>query len=121
MTDPVPALSPADATRITRELFGLEAVASPLTSERDQNVLMHVHAAPRLVLKVANANEERAFLEAQQRAMQHVSAGCDLTPKVVPMSGGGTLATIPGADGHQAGDPALRRRHMRASRGRRHK
>ncbi len=101
MTPSVPTLSAADATRFARDHLGVEASASALPSERDQNLLLHVHGAPRFVLKVANANEARAFLDAEQRAMQYVAERCPLVPRVVPMADGTTLATISGSDGRE--------------------
>ena len=81
------------AADIARSLYGLDAALSPLPSERDQNFLL---ATPRgrFVLKIANAAEERAFLEAQNAAMAHV-APLGLCPRVRASSRGGDLERLP--------------------------
>jgi Ser/Thr protein kinase RdoA (MazF antagonist) len=53
-----------DAARVARELFGVEGAASALPSERDQNFRI----GDGHVLKVANAAESPAFLDAQAAA-----------------------------------------------------
>ena len=55
-----------DAIRIAQELYGLCAVASALPSERDRNFLLQTESGERFVLKIANAMERRAMLEAHQ-------------------------------------------------------
>ena len=95
----IPTFDDATTARLARDLYGLDATVSPLTSERDQNVLLSVGGQPRLVLKIANANEARAFLEAEQRAMQHATAHGARTPGVAAMLDGRTLAGITPPDG----------------------
>ena len=58
------------------------AARRALTSERDQNFLIAAPDGARMVLKIANAAEERAMLEAQQRAITHLRARLDTTPRV---------------------------------------
>jgi len=36
-----PSFTMADAERIAREMYGVDATATPLTSERDQNFLLN--------------------------------------------------------------------------------
>ena len=70
-----PRLSAADAGRLARNLYGLDAAATPLPSERDQNFLLRATGdsgtgglgthdrgqnTVRYVLKIANATEDRA-------------------------------------------------------------
>src|SRR5439155_9904487 len=61
----------AGAARLAREMYGLDASASALPSERDQNFLLATSAG-RYVLKIPNAAEHRAVLEAPNAAMAHV-------------------------------------------------
>ena len=61
------------AVKIADEFFGLRARAQSLPSERDQNFLLTDCAGEKFVLKIANAVESRAFLEAQNAALQHVA------------------------------------------------
>jgi Ser/Thr protein kinase RdoA (MazF antagonist) len=103
-------------------LYGLDAAASPLPSERDQNFLLVSKgdlgtgglgdSGPfRYVLKIANAAEDRAMLEAQNAAMAHVAnpptrrrrfgeTGCvAMCPRVLPTVAGETIGRAPGT-GH---------------------
>jgi 4-aminobutyrate aminotransferase-like enzyme len=86
-----PAFSSADAVRLARDLFGIEGTASPLTSERDQNFRIDAADAA-FVLKIANATETRAMLEAQNAAMEHVASRLSFCPRVVRSPGGEAIA-----------------------------
>jgi 4-aminobutyrate aminotransferase-like enzyme/Ser/Thr protein kinase RdoA (MazF antagonist) len=85
------------AVRLARDLYGLEAVASALPSERDQNFRLDTPGG-RFVLKIANATESRAMLEAQNAAMQKVSARGCVCPNVVSASDGRQI--LDGEGGH---------------------
>src|SRR3954466_4824462 len=87
-----PTLTAADAVELSRHLFGLEAEATPLASERDQNFLLQTGAGDRFVLKIANATEERALLEAQNAAMAHVARLTTMCPRVIPTVEGEAIA-----------------------------
>ena len=111
-----PRLSAADAGRLARELYGLDAIAAPLPSERDQNFLLTSVAvsgteglgtrelrtddgrltAARYVLKIANATEDRAMLEAQNAAMAHVAGRVALCPHALPTRSGDLIGVVPG-------------------------
>jgi Ser/Thr protein kinase RdoA (MazF antagonist) len=111
-----PRLSVADAGRLARELYGLDAIASPLPSERDQNFLLTSVAVSgtqglgtrelrtddgglttvRYVLKIANATEDRAMLEAQNAAMAHVAGRVALCPHALPTRSGDLIGVVPG-------------------------
>lgn len=86
-----PRFDVAVAARLARDLYGLEAAATPLPSERDQNFLMTPSEGERYVLKIANATEDRAMLEAQNAAMAHVSRRVAFCPRVIPTTGGATI------------------------------
>jgi Ser/Thr protein kinase RdoA (MazF antagonist) len=90
-----------DAVRVARELYGLDAVASALPSERDRNFLLTATSGERFVLKIANAAEERSVLEAQNAAMAHVAArGFARCPRALPTrDGNSSIAQIHGDDG----------------------
>ena len=68
-------------------MYGIAAAASSLASERDQNFLLDTSRGERYVLKIANAAEDRALLEAQNAAMAHVAAQTGLAPRVVDVGG----------------------------------
>jgi 4-aminobutyrate aminotransferase-like enzyme/Ser/Thr protein kinase RdoA (MazF antagonist) len=94
----VPTFSTADAERLARDHFGLRGTATPLASERDQNFLIDANTR-RAVLKIANPEESRALLEAQQAALAHVAGTLDSTPRLLPAVGGDTLVTVCDTDG----------------------
>lgn len=99
MIDTPPCFDCARVEALARELFGHAATATALPSERDQNFLLAVDGEAKLVLKIANANEDRAVLAAQQRAMQHVSQRFALTPRVVVLGDGNTMTQVTAPDG----------------------
>ena len=99
--DAPPCFDRAGIEALARELYGAVAAATELPSERDQNFVLAVDGEPRLVLKVAAADEDRGFLAAEQRAMHHVSARSTLTPRVEALRGGGTLAEVTAPDGRR--------------------
>lgn len=69
---------------LAEELYDIRAMATTLPSERDQNFLLTTRAGERFVLKIANALEERAMLEAQQLAMTHLAQHRSVCPRVIP-------------------------------------
>lgn len=99
-----PQLSAAEAEHLARYLYGLAASVSPLPSERDQNFLLTSAGdlgtgglgAVRYVLKIANATEDRAMLEAQNAAMARVADRVALCPHALPTRSGDLIAVAPG-------------------------
>jgi 4-aminobutyrate aminotransferase-like enzyme/Ser/Thr protein kinase RdoA (MazF antagonist) len=92
-----PRFKTADAERLARELYALEATATTLTSERDQNFLLTTKAGERSVLKIAAAGEDKALLDAQHQAMTLVAERTGLTQRVLPAKSGALIAE---SDGH---------------------
>lgn len=104
--EPIVAYSPtftaANAERVASERYGRPGTARELTSERDQNFLIEPSdGAPPLVLKIANAREERALLEAQQHVLAVVGQRGVAAPRVVRTTAGAALTEIPGGDGRR--------------------
>ncbi len=64
-----PKLNVADAEAVVRSEYGIEGVASPLPSDRDQNFVIQASDGSRYVLKISNSDASRAHLEAQEQAM----------------------------------------------------
>ncbi len=89
-----PTFTQEEAIQFARQLFNIAAEAVPLPSERDQNFLLTAETGERFVFKIANATEDRAMLEAQQQAMQHVADQLSICPKVVSTTDGKTLAEM---------------------------
>src|SRR5258706_4396068 len=63
----------ADAARMAREIFELEAEAQELPGERDQNFLLR-SGGDRFVLKIANAAERGEILDLQDQALAWLEA-----------------------------------------------
>jgi len=91
-----PRFESAAAVDFVRARYGLETTARPLPSERDQNFLLETADGRRFVLKIANATESRALLDAQHAAMTHASAHTDLCPRPVPAGTGETIVAFDG-------------------------
>jgi len=71
---PRPTFSESDAARLAFKLYGLTGSVKELTSERDQNFLVHAESGERFVLKIAAAAELRETLEFQNAVMSHLQA-----------------------------------------------
>lgn len=94
-----PRLRAGDAARVAREVYGLEAAAEPLASERDQNFLLRATGGGRFVLKIANAREDRALVEMQNRALEFLAGretGLEW-PRLLPAASGEGITE---RDGH---------------------
>ena len=99
MVNDAPRFDADSAARIARQLYGIDATAIPLTSERDQNFLLTTAAGERRILKIANALERPELLEAQQAAMAHVAPHLPACPRPLPTLGGEVVTRIPGDNG----------------------
>ena len=95
-----PHFTPEEAVGFAHQLYGISATATPLTSERDQNFLLTTAAHGQYVLKIANAQEERAILELQNESLCHVAAHREISvAHLSPTVDGQQIATVTGADG----------------------
>ncbi len=94
-----PKFTLGDAGRLAKELYGLNGKVDVLPSERDQNFLLTVDDGKRYVLKIANATEEHAMLDAQNQMMTHVAEFGDLFPKLIASMRGESIETVSGVDG----------------------
>ena len=94
-----PQFSATDASRIARELYALRASATPLPSERDQNFLLESETGEKFVLKIANALEDPALLDAQQQVMEQLSRHTSFSQRVLPAVAGETITAIQSSAG----------------------
>ena len=83
MLDQSPRFTLNDAERLARDHFGVAGRATALTSERDQNFLIEPARGDGVVLKIANAAENPAMLDAQRAVIEHLSRVSTLTPRIV--------------------------------------
>jgi 4-aminobutyrate aminotransferase-like enzyme/Ser/Thr protein kinase RdoA (MazF antagonist) len=89
-----PRFSLEAAISFAQETYGIRARATALPSERDQNVLLRAESGERFILKIANALEDRALVEAQQQAMMHIAQHTAICPRVVPTRSDGAMSAI---------------------------
>ncbi len=83
LLDQSPRFTLSDAERLARDHFGVAGRASALTSERDQNFLIEPAEGAGIVLKIANATEDPAMLDAQRAVIDHLARVSSLTPRLV--------------------------------------
>jgi len=99
MVNDAPRFDADSASRIARQLYGIDATPLALTSERDQNFLLTTIAGERRILKIANALEQAELLEAQQAALAHVAPHLPACPRPLPTLSGDMVTRIPGDGG----------------------
>lgn len=97
--DHVPAFTAEDAIDFAQKFYALRVQAMPLPSERDQNFLLQTEHGDQFVLKIANATEERAMLEAQNQIMHHLGKTIQFCPRVIPAMSGEEIMTVKSAGG----------------------
>jgi 4-aminobutyrate aminotransferase-like enzyme/Ser/Thr protein kinase RdoA (MazF antagonist) len=66
-------VSPHDAIRLARDIYGLEVRPRPLPGEYDHNFHVQTAEGRAFVLKVMHPSREGAFLDLQCQALQHVA------------------------------------------------
>ena len=89
-----PQFTEQEAVSIARDLYGIQATAAPLPSERDQNFRLTDETGRRFVLKIANASEDPTMLDCQNQAMQHLSGRVAFCPQVVADKSGYFISEI---------------------------
>jgi len=94
---------------LAKHLYGLNAGATLLTSERDQNFLLRTDAGEKFVLKIANALEDRGLLEAQNAVMAHLGRDLSFCPQPVPTVAGELISHIEDTSGSV---PSTNARHF---------
>ncbi len=99
LLDHAPTFNIEDATALAQKLYGIRATASPLPSERDQNFLLRTQSDERFILKITNAREDRALLDAQHRAMARVNERAALCQQVIPARDGFLMTQVQSPDG----------------------
>ena len=68
-----PALSPDQAAHVARTRFGVEATATAIVSERDQNFRLTEADGGAWVLKVSNAAEDRGVVDMEVAAVERIA------------------------------------------------
>src|SRR5260370_10030246 len=98
VAQPVPE---AEAVRLARELYGIEATARALPGEYDDNFHLTSADGQEFVLKVMHPARERSFIDLQCRALTHLAQRAPHLPlpRVTPNRQGELFASIAAADG----------------------
>ena len=94
-----PCFDVESAIAIADEHFGVRASARQLPSERDQNFLLTNSSGEKFVLKIANALEGRAFLEAQNSVLKHLATRVSFCQRLVNALAGEEMSTVHAANG----------------------
>ena len=89
-----PRLLAEEAELLASDLYDVEARADALPSERDQNFLLTTETGDQFVLKISNANEEVALLEAQNQVMGHLQSVVTFCPQLIPTTSGREIVQI---------------------------
>jgi 4-aminobutyrate aminotransferase-like enzyme/Ser/Thr protein kinase RdoA (MazF antagonist) len=91
----------AEAVRLARELYGLEAGARALPGEYDDNFHLTSSDGHAFVLKVMHPARERSFIDLQCRALTHLAQRAHQLPlpRVIPNHSGELFTSIAVADG----------------------
>src|ERR1044072_929733 len=82
------------AAAIAAEHFGIRARAQVLPSERDQNFLLTNDVGEKFVLKIANALESRAILEAQNSVLKYLERRVSICQKLLPATSGEEIVSV---------------------------
>jgi 4-aminobutyrate aminotransferase-like enzyme/Ser/Thr protein kinase RdoA (MazF antagonist) len=91
----------AEAVRLARELYGIEASARALPGEYDDNFHLTGADGREFVLKVMHPARERSFIDLQCRALTHLAPRAPQLPlpRVIPNQRGELFTSIVAADG----------------------
>ena len=94
-----PRFDVAAAAQIAAQHFGIHAMAQPLPSERDQNFLLTTDSGEKFVLKISNALEKPAFIEAQNAVLQHLATQLSFCQRLVTSSSGKEIVKVENENG----------------------
>ncbi|CAN7620873.1 aminotransferase class III-fold pyridoxal phosphate-dependent enzyme [Brucella pseudogrignonensis] len=106
MTDlshPAPQFSAIDAEQLAKDVFGVDATASQLDSERDCNFRLKTGTDADWILKIVNASEPKLESEFQTALLHHLSAAHSrlAVPRLKPSASGDVLALTTGKSGEK--------------------
>ncbi|HEU4872890.1 MAG TPA: phosphotransferase [Pyrinomonadaceae bacterium] len=82
------------AAQIAAQHFGIHATAQPLPSERDQNFLLTTDSGEKFVLKISNALEKPAFIEAQNAVLKHLATRLSFCQRLVTSRSGKEIVKV---------------------------
>jgi hypothetical protein len=90
-----PNFSCDQACKVARDCYGVQVTAKALPSERDQNFRLSTEDGREFVLKIANGDEDRSFLDAQNQVMTRLHARqITYCPQLIQTRSGDDFADI---------------------------
>ena len=89
-----PSFDAESAAAIVAKHFGIRGAARQLPSERDQNFLLTNSAGEKFVLKIANALEDRALLDAQNSVLKHLETRVSFCQRLALAVSGEDMVTV---------------------------
>ena len=96
-----PAINPAEAAELARNIFGVTGDIERLRAEKDANFRIVPRTGPSVLLKITNAVEDRGVTDMQTAALMHL-ARVDSTlpvPHILPTRDGAPSQTVILTDG----------------------
>ena len=87
------------AAAIATEHFSVRGSARQLPSERDQNFLLTNNAGEKFVLKIANALEDPALLDAQNAVLKHLATRVSFCQRLVASVSGKETVSVQAPNG----------------------
>ncbi|MFH1632778.1 MAG: aminotransferase class III-fold pyridoxal phosphate-dependent enzyme [Chloroflexota bacterium] len=89
-----PRFTKDEARNFARKLYGIDGQVTPLPGYSNQNFLLHADTGEGYVLKISNAAEESASLEAQNQALAHLAEHGFSCPQVVSTPSGDSITSV---------------------------
>ncbi len=98
-----PQFTKSNAIRLAAELYGINATAEPLPSERDCNFRLTSEAGETYVLRISNHEEPREILELQNHVFEHLAehAPSVTVQRLIPALDGKLMTEASGSDGRR--------------------
>jgi 4-aminobutyrate aminotransferase-like enzyme/Ser/Thr protein kinase RdoA (MazF antagonist) len=96
-------VSPDEAVRVAREIYGLHVTASSLPGEYDANFHVVTAEGHSFVLKLMHPSRERSFIDLQCQALQHLAARAPALslPRIRPTLQGEPFTKLKLAEGEE--------------------
>jgi Ser/Thr protein kinase RdoA (MazF antagonist) len=103
LNTPAPNLDFDQVRALVKELYGFSCEPSPLTSERDQNLLLQIDGGHCCLLKISNPAEPQNIVELQTAALSHIAGMAPDVPvqRTIPNANGASFAEVELPDGRK--------------------
>jgi len=101
---PAPNLGFDEIQALVRRLYGISCMPSPLSSDRDQNLLLQTGGGDRYLLKITNPSETKDVVALQTAALKHLAETAPAIPvqRIVATVDGASCADVALRDGRKS-------------------